>query len=291
MAAFLSGRSPRTMRAYAGDLEDFAHWSGAASTAEATRLLLAAGPGPANEAALRYKAQLIERGLAPATVNRRLAALRSLVKLARTLGQVTWSLDVEGLKSEAYRDTRGPGREGFRKLLDQLAGQEDPRGLRDRALVQLLYHLGLRRAEAVGLDLADLDLDAGHVSILGKGRREKERLSLPEVTRKAITDWLMVRGPEPGPLFVALDRGSKGKRLSTKSVYTLVRGLGERVGIRARPHGLRHSAITRALDLTNGDVRAVQRFSRHKNVQTLLKYDDNRLDMGGDVARRLAAED
>ena len=55
-----------------------------------------------------------------------------------------------------------------------------------------------------------------------------------------------------------------------------------------RPHGLRHASITAALDITGGDVRAVQRFSRHRNLTTLTVYDDNRLDLGGKVARLVA---
>jgi integrase/recombinase XerC len=76
--------------------------------------------------------------------------------------------------------------------------------------------------------------------------------------------------------------------LSDAAVYALVRGLGEQAGVRARPHGLRHAAITEALDRTNGDVRAVQRFSRHRKLDTLLIYDDARRDLAGDVARRVA---
>jgi hypothetical protein len=67
-----------------------------------------------------------------------------------------------------------------------------------------------------------------------------------------------------------------------------VRQLGEGAGIRARPHGLRYAAITEALDLTGGDVRKVQRFSLHRNLNTLQRYDDNWQDLAGDVARRLA---
>src|SRR5437764_15154787 len=99
--AFLAGRSPRTLRAYRQDLEDFTRWSGADSPEEAARLLLASGHGQAHEVALSYRTHLLEPGLAPATVNRRLAALRSLVKLARTLGMVGWSLDVEGVRAES----------------------------------------------------------------------------------------------------------------------------------------------------------------------------------------------
>lgn len=66
----------------------------------------------------------------------------------------------------------------------------------------------------------------------------------------------------------------------------MVRALGRKAGVAVRPHGLRHSAITEALDLT-GDVRKVQRFSRHKNLAVLMVYDDNRRDLGGEVARLL----
>jgi integrase/recombinase XerC len=168
LAAFLSGRSPQTLKAYAADLADFAAWAGAGSAAEACGQLLQAPHGAANGAALAYRAHLLGRGLAPATVNRRLAALRSLVHLARTLGLVAWGLDVEGVRSEGYRDTRGPGAAGVRRLLEVLAGRTGPRAL------------------------------------------------------------------------------------------------------------------------TNGDVRKVQRFSRHKDVRVLVRYDDAREDMAGDVARRLA---
>ena len=128
------------------------------------------------------------------------------------------------------------------------------------------------------------------MAVLGKGRSQRETLTLPPATRQALAAWVQVRGPEPGPLFTALDRGHRGRRLSGTGLYLMIRQLGEGAGLRARPHGLRHAAITAALDLTGGDVRKVQRFSRHKNLQTVLRYDDNRQDLGGDVAKRLAED-
>jgi integrase/recombinase XerC len=203
---------------------------------------------------------------------------------------VTWSLEVQGVRSEGYRDTRGPGRAGFLALLGQLDGRPDAKGFRDRALLRLLYDLGLRRAEAVGLDVEDLDRQSGTLAVLGKGRSEKVRLTLPDETRAAVEAWLAVRGDGPGPLFRSIDRAGRLKgRLSGTAVYLIVRQLGQRAGLRARPHGLRHAAITEALDLTGGDVRAVQRFSRHRDVRVLQRYDDNRKDLAGDVARRVAA--
>jgi integrase/recombinase XerC len=289
LAAFLAGRSPQTVRAYRQDLADFAAFVGAASAPEAAQQWLACGPGAANERALGYKADLLGRGLAAATVNRRLAALRSLLKLGRTLGLVGWSLEVEGLRSEPYRDTRGPGRDGFRRMLSILARRTDAKGLRDWALLRLLYDLGLRRKEVVGLDMEDLDLEGATVMILGKGRTSKEKLSLPAPTRRALWDWLQVRGATPGPLFTSLDRAKKGDgRLTGSALYQIVRRLGAAVGLKTWPHALRHSAITDALDLTGGDVRAVQRFSRHRDLRTLLIYDDRRTDVAGDVARKVA---
>jgi integrase/recombinase XerC len=290
LTAFLAGRSPQTLRAYRQDLAHFTAFTGAATPVEAAQRLLGGGAGPANELALRYKADLLERGLAAATVNRRLAALRSLVKLARTLGLAGWSLEVEGLRAEPYRDTRGPGAAGFRRLLEQLAGRSDAKALRDRAILRLLFDLGLRRAEVVRLDVADLDREAGQVAVLGKGRTGKVLLTLPPQTRTALEAWVAVRGLEPGPLFGSLDRARKGSgRLTGGGLYALVRDLGEQAGLKVWPHGLRHAAITEALDRTGGDVRAVQRFSRHRDLRTLMIYDDRRTDLAGDVARKVAA--
>jgi integrase/recombinase XerC len=239
---------------------------------------------------LRYKASLLARGLSPATVNRRLAALRSLVKLARTLGLVGWALEVEGLRAEPYRDTRGPGTDGYRRLLARLDGRADRRARRDRAVVRLLYDLGLRRAEVCRLDVADYDPAGPAVMVLGKGRSEKAQLTLPPATAAAIAAWLAVRpATASAALFVRTDRGGGG-RLDGSTVYRIVRGLGEKCGLRARPHGLRHSSITRVLDLSGGDIRAAQRFSRHKDVRVLERYDDSREDLAGQLARRLAED-
>ena len=93
-----------------------------------------------------------------------------------------------------------------------------------------------------------------------------------------------------GPLFTTLDRASRGRRLSGMGLYVVVRRIGERAGLRVRPHGLRHAASTRALDLTGGDIRSVQKISWHKDVRLLQRYDDNRENLGGAVARRLAED-
>jgi integrase/recombinase XerC len=287
--AFFSGRNARTLEAYRRDLEDFRAFTKTSTVDEAARALLAHGAGAGNELALRYRASLMERGLAAATVNRRLAAVRSLVKLARTLGLVSWTLEVRSLKAEAYRDTRGPDLAGFRRLLENVERRRDPKDLRDHVLLRLLHDLALRRGEVAHLDLEDVDLEAGTVAVLGKGRTGKVRLTLPEPTKTALRAWLVARGTEPGPLFGNFDRAGKGDRLTGRSLHRLVVGLGRRVGLVVRPHGLRHAAITEALDLMGGNVRAVARFSRHRDLRVLNVYDDNRADLAGDVARLVAS--
>jgi integrase/recombinase XerC len=234
-----------------------------------------------------YKAHLTGRDLAPATVARRLAALRSVVRLARTLGRVAWAIDIPSPRAEAYRDTRGPGLEGWRSLLAAARKRATtPQGKRDLALVRLMHDLGLRRGEVVALDLADLDLDAGTVAIVGKGKAEKTNVTLNAPTAAALADWVAARGKWPGALFVRLDRAAgpgHPTRLDAGNAARASKALGLRAGLArgTNPHGLRHQGITRALDLANGDVRKVKRFSRHAKLETLLLYDDNRRDEAG----------
>src|SRR3954468_24088920 len=101
---------------------------------------------------------MIKRGLPVTTINRRLATLRSLVKLANTHGLVTWTLPVENVPISPYDDTCGPDRDGFCAMLEAAGAQSGPKGLRDMALLRLLHDLGLRRSEAVRLHTAALAL-------------------------------------------------------------------------------------------------------------------------------------
>ena len=252
----------------------------------AVQALIRLSPGQANAAALAFKAEAIERGLSPSSVNLRLSAVKVVVKCARRFGLISWALDVDGLESETYRDTRGPGAAAVGQVIRELGGQSRTKAVRDRAMIALAYDLALRRAEVCGLDLENLDVEAGSVSILGKGRRERENRTLPPETTAALRAWLDVRGSDPGPLFLNLDRARKGKdrRLTGGGFWSVVRGRGL-----GRPHGLRHSAITQALIVTNGAVSKVQKFSRHADVKVLQRYDDAREDIAGQIAKQLAA--
>jgi integrase/recombinase XerC len=251
----------------------------------------------ANGVALAYRGHLTERGLSPATIARRLSALKSAVRLARQLGRVAWSLEIEAPKVQSYRDTAGPGRSGWRAMLDRAKeAATTPRGRRDLALVRLLHDCALRRAEAIGLDLDHVDLERGVIQVLGKGKTQRVPITLPPPTRAALADWIAARGEEPGPLFLRLDRGAaKGDgdgRLTGHGVYLIVKALGKAASLSrsVAPHALRHAGITKALDVTGGNVRAVQKFSRHASLDTLTVYDDNRADLAGDVARQVAED-
>jgi integrase/recombinase XerC len=289
VASFFDGLSQNTLRAYQTGLADFTAFVGATDVDEAARVLLSRGHGDANHLVLSYRTSLVARDLSANTINGRLAAIRSLTKLARTIGLIDWALDARNVKTRAYRDTKGPGVEGFRRLLAHLALRDDAKAKRDRAIVRLLFERALRRGEVASLDLIHLDLAAGTLDVRGKGDTGRETLTLPDSTRRTLSEWVAVRGTAPGPLFTNLDRAKKGSgRLTGAGIWAIVTTLGEATGQTVRPHGLRHAAITTALDATGGNVRAVQRFSRHAKVDTVLVYDDSRLDLGGDVAKLIS---
>lgn len=290
VSAFFLSKSPRTRSSYEDDLSRFAAYSGAPNIGDAIGRLLDAGHGPANELALGFRDHMVAKGNAPATVNRRLAAVRAVVQLARMLGYVSWALDVPGVRTEVYRDTRGPGLEGVRAMLRILEGARSPKAIRDRAILRLLFDLGLRREEICSLDTEHLDAESGLLWVHGKGKAARLPMSVPAPTMEALMVWLAIHPLGAGALFTNFDRAGKGGRLTGHSLYRIVREIGRKAGLAApvRPHGLRHAAITVALDATGGDVRAVQRFSRHAKIETVTRYDDNRRDLGGQVAKLIS---
>lgn len=289
--AFKRGRSANTLAAYAGDLEAFGDHRGVGPGVALTELLKGSH-GQGNATLLEYRATMLEAKLAPATINRRLSAVRSVVKLARQLGITDWRPEVDGVKSQAYRDTAGPGVDGSRALLKAAVDQVPIKAKRDVAIVRMLFDMGLRRGELASLDIEHLDLDGRKVSIMGKGKRERVPVTLPVETTKALREWLDMRGiiclPHDKPVFVGLAGPKFARRLSGRGIWEIITTLGEKAGIKAAPHGLRHASITAVLDVT-GDVRIAQKFARHSNVNTTMIYDDNRSDLGGVAAQRVAS--
>ncbi|MBC8138998.1 MAG: tyrosine-type recombinase/integrase [Fibrella sp.] len=294
LQTFFAGRNERTLRAYQNDLEQFRAFVDAPTIADAVNALLAGGQGAANGTVLCYRAHLSDLNRSPATINRALSALRALLKLARMLGVVPWSLDVPNIPAESYRDTRGPGVAGVKRVLATTnSGENERMNLRDRAILRLLYDLGLRRAEVASLDVEDVDLPRNTVAVLGKRRTAKTLLSLAPATRTALADWLRVRGSEPGPLFLNFDHAGKGetRRLTGTSIYRIVRGRGQVAGVKVAPHGLRHTAITEACKAAQAagmPLEEVMDFSRHRDVKVLMIYRDRERNVQGQIAALVA---
>lgn len=286
-------RSPNTRRTYAKGLKDFfVTMTQTEPSPERIAWFLSLGRFEAISLLLRYRAGLLERGLAPATVNVRLSAVKSLVNYARKIGKCDYTLeDVEGLRVETYRDTSGVSPDGFKKIAG--AVQSDSlKGKRDIAVLRLLWDNALRRAEVCSLNIEDYQPKELKLLIKGKGKLTKEAISLSSKAVLLINEWLGEIGDRSldKPLFCTVDRATFGHRLSGNAIYNIVRESAKAGGIEKvmSPHRIRHSAITAALDATNGDTRKVQKLSRHKNLNTLMIYDDNRHQHQAEVTGILA---
>jgi len=288
--AFTRGRSPETLRAYVADLGLFAGHVGAPSPTQAIEGLLGLPHGDANLVLHNWRGSLIEHGLSPSTINRHMSSLRSLIKFARAMGYTNWRPEVESVRSQSLRDTAGPGVDGVKALLDVAALSSDPRkAARDVAIIRLMFDLGLRRGEIASLDMDHVELARSRILVLGKGRLERVPMALPPATVAALSRWLVEREaickPAHLPLFVALSGPTAFQRLTGKGMHGIISELGEAIGRRVRPHGIRHASVTAVLDNSNGNLRLAQRHARHASANTTLRYDDNRTDMAGEAAK------
>lgn len=271
---WLGDKTEATRDGYRRDLLDFAAHVGL-PPAVALEAFLALDAGAANAAAVAYRNALIAQKLAPATINRRLSALRSVVSFGRKIGRVTWALDVDGVGQQKYRDTSGPGVDAVRALR---AAATSPR---DRALLALLFLCGLRRVEIARLELEHVDLVSSRLWILGKGRREREALPLRPAVVRDLRAWIAERGEEPGALFGITTGGG---------VYDWLARLCAVAGVKARPHGVRHTAITEVLARNNGNIAQAQRFARHADPRVTSRYNDNREAAAGEASALLEAD-
>lgn len=229
---------------------------------------------------LQYKAHLINKGLAEATVNRRLAAIKALCKYGRKLGRCDYSLeDVQAEKVQGYRDTSGVAPEVYRKMLDK-CDRPTIKGIRDYAILRLFWDNALRRGELVKLNVEDFDPLEKRIRIFGKGKgKQFVFMDLSDRTVEAVREWLNTRGElKPSdPLFTSLMPGKKTQRLTGDGLWRIVKEYAQKAGITRNfsPHRIRHSAITAALDVTDGDIRSTVSLSRN-TAPVLMRYDDNR---------------
>jgi integrase/recombinase XerC len=229
---------------------------------------------------------------APSTINVALSAIKSLVNYAALVGKCNYSLsEIKSEKTITYRDTSGVDVPSIKRLLK--ANDTDTLvGLRNQVILTLFWELGLRRCEVIRLDISDIDLKNKRLSIRGKGRNQSEFMTISDKAVNLLSQWLERSGnrDKNEPVFIALDHSSYGKRIGSVTVWKIVKEAGEMANLdkSLSPHKIRHSTITALLDATNGDYRRVQKLSRHKNIQTLTVYDDNRRDDQGALTQLLS---
>jgi len=254
--------SPRTQDAYARDIADFCDWLG-----EDTPDWAGIGPHQIRS----YAAARHRSGLSPKSLQRRLAALRSLFRyLLRE--QLVQNNPADGIRAPKVQ----------RKLpatldADQLSHlldirDDDPLTLRDRAILELFYSSGLRLSELVSINLIDLDPREAVLDVTGKGRKTR-RVPVGRLALAAIADWNKVRGQLAGAEEPALFVSQRGGRLSARSVQQRIARLALQQGAprHVHPHLLRHSFASHMLE-SSGDLRAVQELLGHADISTTQIY-------------------
>lgn len=260
-------KSAATLRAYGGDLRDFAAW------------LAANGRGVEQTGRFelrRYLVELEQQGLVASSVQRKLASLRGLFG---------WLQQQDRIGKDPAKLLKGP--RAIKRVprflttaeVDALLGQpfdDTAFSRRDQALLETLYSTGCRVSEVAGMALADLDLDEGIVRVLGKGRKQRIAL-LGKPACAAIAAWLphrreLVRASrrsDPGSVWV----NRYGRPLSARWVFATVVARAQQAGLQTSltPHGLRHSFATHLLD-RGADLRTVQELLGHARLVTTEIY-------------------
>ena len=245
------GLGEATRKAYRGDVEEFGRWL------EDRSLRLADVDVRVLMEYVTDLGRARRRKLAPATIARKIAAIRSFLRF--TLG----SANVPDASLAPRRPRRLPDTPKTAEVeaaLDALDG-DGPLALRNRALVELVYSAGLRSAEAVGLDLADIDFDREQLHVRGKGGKERI-VPLGEEAGHVLARYLrearpeLVRGAE-NALFVS----ARGKRLDTSTLRRVF----------AHPHRLRHAFATHLLE-GGADLRTIQELLGHSSLSTTQLY-------------------
>jgi site-specific recombinase XerD len=216
----------------------------------------------------------------PATANRALCALRGVLKQAWLLNQMSAEdYHRAALVKAVNGETLPAGRElspgEITALLTDCQNDPTPAGRRDAAVIAILYAAGLRREEAINLDLEDYDPDTRRLIVHGK--RSKERTAyLVSGAIGAMDDWLNFRGESDGPLFLAINRAghiSIGRRMTTQAIYNLLVKRAARAGVKNfSPHDLRRTFVSDLLE-AGADIATVAKMAGHANVQTTARYD------------------
>lgn len=230
-------------------------------------------------AMLQSRTTRLGRPMSPASVNKHLAALRGVAEEAWRLGLMP---SEDQRRIEKLRGVRGvrlvrgrslaPGE--LAALASACAGDRSPAGARDAAIIAVLYETGIRRAELVGLDLADYEPESGDLAVRA-GKGDKDRLHVGDGAAAALAAWLAIRGDTAGPLFVPVNKGRRlaAHRLTTQAIYNMLRRRGGEAGLRPfSPHDLRRTFVGDQLD-AGTDIAIVSQLAGHARMETTLRYD------------------
>jgi integrase/recombinase XerC len=259
----LSAVSANTVLAYAGDVSQFVTWAERAGHS---------GPEGVDRLVLRrYLAYLATRRYARRSIARKAAALRRYFGWLRRTGVL--DVDPSARLSAPRGDARLPHvlRPAELDSLLTPSASDDPIGLRDVAVIELLYGSGLRVGELCGLRLADLDLERSVVTVWGKGSKQRQ-VPMSEPSADTVRAWLdhgrsalVVPGVTPDDT-VFLNR--RGRGLSPRDTRRI---LDRRAANPTHPHALRHTFATHLLD-GGADLRAVQELLGHADLATTQLY-------------------
>ena len=234
------------------------------------------------------RAKLAER-YAPATANLHLSALRGVLRTAWRLGQMTAEDFQRAADLEAVTGERLPaGRAVATGELSALLGTcgQDRGGIRDAAVIAVLYAGGLRRAELVDLDLKHYELtpDGARLQVLGKGNKER-LVPLAGGAARALGDWLAIRGDDAGPLFRVIGNRNRGGRMTSQAVYAMLKARATAAGVASlSPHDLRRTFVGDLLD-AGADIATVQKLAGHASPATTARYDRR-----GEAVKRAAVD-
>lgn len=238
-----------------------------------------------------YRTAMLEQKLSSATMNTRLAPIRSLLAFCLRLGysQTNGRDLVKNEKVRAYRDTSGPAAETIDRIL-KLPDRTQLRGMRDYAILRLLCDNGLRRAEVTSLAVADFLPGQGQLLVMGKGHSDKEPIDLAPRTVRAVAAYLSAASHRDGALFRNLDHrpGYAGAGLTPDGLHDMIGTYGKKLGMTLTPHKFRHYAISWLAEETNGNIPLIMQFSRHARYDTVQKYVDAVNNQQGKLSRMLA---
>ncbi len=264
----LRDAAPRTRRAYATDVAQFAEWASA-------QHLEPSDVGP--KELRRYVAHLSRAGMSPASTARKLASVRALFASQREHRRIAQSpADLIATPKRALRLPRVLRAPEVAQLLDGIP--DEPLALRDRAMFELVYACGLRAEEVVSLQLADVDHDSEQLRVEGKGRKTRY-IPVGEIALAVLRRYVerarpaLAASAERTSLERALFLSKSGRTLGTSDVRRRLRKWTTRAGIAqdASPHALRHSFATHLLD-GGADLRSIQELLGHSSVSTTQVY-------------------